>query len=154
MRDIQRDVEFEDIVKKLAEQKHPHLAASLFRTMRELLCFCAVVGFNNGVRRPLGKKTETIPSRVFENNDMAIDLIYLLALSETKTAEVLKPERENEAVQIFEEYASGGLECVKSWLAKTPTDPYGDTAIINGLREAGAMEPGREEDGEPIAIEI
>ena len=154
MRSVYRDATFEDLVKRLAEQQHPNLTTSLFRTMRELLCFCAVVGYNNGKRRELGKKREEIPARVFEGNDFAMDLIYLLALCETKSADILKPENESDAVRIFEEYANGGLECLKGWLANTPTDAYGDLAIVNALREQGLMETGVKAGSDTIVIEI
>ena len=155
MRDIQRDAQFDDLVKRLADQKHPKLNTSIFKTMRELLCFAALVGYERGVRQPLKTKSETpIPSRVFETNDLAMDLIYLIALSETKSSEVLKSENETEAITIFEEYASGGLSCINDWLSNTPTDAYGDVAIINALQELGLMEQSENDANEQITIEI
>jgi dnd system-associated protein 4 len=154
MKDVSRDAKHEDLVKLLAEKQHPNLTGSLFRTMRELLCFSAVLGYHYGKKVPLGKKTIEIPSRVFENSDFATDIIYLLALCEKRTGEILKPDREGDVIKIFEEYANGGLEKIGEWLRETPEDAYGDQALINAIQNNGFLSPGNEEVSGPIEIEI
>lgn len=154
MRDINRDAKYEDLMKLLAEKKNPNLTSSLFKTMRELLCFCAVLGYHEGKRVPLSTKTTEIPGRVFENSDFAMDLIYLLALCESKSGDILKPENESDIIKIFEEYACGGLETLQRWISETPSDAYGDQAIINALYKYDFMTIEGSGDGEEITIEI
>ena len=53
MRGIRRPVEFEDIVRRLAEEPHPTCGKSMFSTMRELVCFAAALGFEVNRRVPI-----------------------------------------------------------------------------------------------------
>jgi dnd system-associated protein 4 len=154
MKDVSRDKKYEDLVKLLAEKQHPKLTGSLFRTIRELLCFAAVLGYHYDKKVPLGKNTLEIPGRVFENSDFATDIIYLLALCSERTAEILKPERENEVIKIFEEFANGGLGVIEDWFKETPEDPYGDVALINAIQKHGFLTLATDKSSEPIEIEV
>ena len=50
--------------------------------------------------------TNDIDARIFERSDTAMDLLYLIALAEEKKSDVLMPDREEQAVEIFEQYVS------------------------------------------------
>jgi dnd system-associated protein 4 len=154
MKNIYRDDKHDKIVKLLAEEPHPQLKRSIFKTIRELLCFAAVVGYHDGSKKKLGKKTTEIPGRVFENSDEALDIIYLLALADKKNADILRDENENESVSIFEQYANGGLDVIDRWLKENPTDPYGDQALIAAMQKYGFLKIAQEQTDEPIEIEI
>ena len=126
MRTIRRPEQFEPLVRQLAENPHPISKRSIFATMRELLCFAAVLGFNEEVRTPVGDRTKEIDGRIFENSQQAIDLIYLLALAGTRDAGILQPEREEEMIRVFEEYAASGLAVLDRWLFARPDGPRRD----------------------------
>ena len=66
--------------------------------------------------------------------------IFALALADAKTSDVLRPDRERDFVQTYEEYANGGLELVQSWI-----DRYSDLdvedAVWRGLATIGVKPP-------------
>jgi dnd system-associated protein 4 len=139
MRAIRRSKRHEDIVRQLAEANHPNAGRPIFPTMRELLCFAAVLGFERGKKRELDATTMEIDGRTFENNEQSKDLIYLLALADAKDAEVLRDENDDKCITIFEQYAEAGLDELAAWLKERPEDPNGDVAIIDALRKRGFL---------------
>src|SRR5688572_23848247 len=106
MRGIKRSEQHEDLVRRLAEASHPSSNRSIFPTMRELVCFAAVLGFEHDRRKALEGKTFEIDARIFQGSQQAVDLLYLVALAATKNGDILQEEREDEVVGIFEEYAN------------------------------------------------
>jgi len=117
----------------------------MFPTMRELVCFAAALGYETQRRLPVDGPTNEIDARIFERSETAMDLLYLIALSEEKKSDVLMPDREDYAVTIFEEYAAGGLAEIREWLHARPEDQHGEQALLNGLQKRGLMEAGQPE---------
>ena len=115
--------------------------SSMFPTLREALTFCAVLGYKERRRLPLDSSagTEDIAGAQYQTND-AVDAMFALALAETKASDVLRLDREKECVEIYEEYANGGLDLVQSWI-----DRYADLnvedAIFRGLNSIGVRPP-------------
>ena len=136
---INRSRVHEDMVQSLAMEKMGDAERTLFPTIRELLCFAALLGFSEGRRVPLDRTegVEDVSYQQFERGD-AEDLIYLLALAETKDPNVLKDGNESECAQIFEEYANGGFEVIKDVLLKSGGE-YPDKEIMAYLREKGYL---------------
>jgi dnd system-associated protein 4 len=130
---------YEGLVRQLAETAHPSSKRAIFATMRELLCFAAVLGFSEGRRTPLDGPTNEIDGRIFENSPQAVDLIYLLALVTAKDPSILQTEREEDTCCVFEEYATTGLAALDRWMKEKPDDPYGDQAILSALRRGGFL---------------
>jgi dnd system-associated protein 4 len=143
MRSIKRSKRHEDIVRQLAETNHPHAPRPIFPTMRELLCFAAVLGFERERKRELDSVTMEIDGRTFETHEQSRDLVYLIALADSKDTEILREENEDRCISIFEQYAEGGLEELASWLKERPEDPNGDVAILDALRKRGFLGHGR-----------
>ncbi len=137
---INRSVVHETMVQRLCMQKLPHSTRSLFPTIREFLCFAALLGYSEKRRVPLDKDkgVEDVSYQQFERGDRD-DLIYLIALSETKDPEILKDGREGECAAIFEEYANGGMEIIEDWILQSGGE-YPDRAIIEGLVEKKYLE--------------
>jgi dnd system-associated protein 4 len=112
----------------------------IFATKRDLLCFVAVLGFESEKKGKIeAKAVEFVDSRPFENSQEAMNLLYLVGLAVTKDADVLKEENEERLVDIFEQYADGGLSVLQEWLADTPSDPHGDRAILEALKKHGYL---------------
>lgn len=115
--------------------------ATMFPTLREALTFCAMLGYKERRRLPLdaGAGTEDIAGAQYQLNE-AVDLLLALALAEEKQSDILKPECEKECIQIYEEYANGGLDLVQSWI-----DRYADVdveeAVWRGLGSIGVRPP-------------
>jgi dnd system-associated protein 4 len=146
MRAIKRSKKYEGIVRQLAEAVHPHASRPIFPTMRELICFAAVVGFERDKKRPLDTATMEIDGRTFENHQQSLDLIYLIGLADAKDVEVLREDSEDKCLSIFEQYAEGGFEELAAWLKDKPEDENGDSAILVGLRKLGVLGEARSVD--------
>jgi dnd system-associated protein 4 len=143
MRAVKRSKRFEVIVSLLAETNHPQAKRPIFPTIRELLCFAAVLGFEKERRVPLEIDSIEIDARPFENHPQTLDVLYLIALASTKDAEVLREENDDKILGIFEEYAAGGFEILSSWLKEKPDDDCGDKAILTALSKYGYLNDSR-----------
>jgi dnd system-associated protein 4 len=152
MRAIKRSQKFEELVRKLAVDEHPITKKSIFPTIRELMCFAAVLGFENNHRSKLQDATNDVEGRIFLNSQQSLDLIYLIALASEKDGDILREEKEDRMIQVFEEYAQGGFEILEQWMKEKPGDLYGDEAILEAFSKYGFLE--REVDPEFAVAEI
>lgn len=132
---INRSRIHEDMVQKLAMQKLPGSNRTLFPTIRELLCFAALLGYSEERRLPLDKEkgVEDISYQQFERGD-AEDLIYLIALAETRDPEILKDGEESRCTEIFEEYVNGGLQIIHEAMLRGGGE-YPDRDIMELLKD-------------------
>lgn len=149
MRSIYRSKEHGDLIKALTE-KNPENSTAVFPTIKALMCFAAVLGFEQGRRAPFSRDqnmTESIEWHTFSNTKHD-HYIYLLALAETNDLNILNdthldpPENANKNNNmhiIFEDYANGGLEILQTWLKRTPGDPYGNKAILIAMEKEGYL---------------
>jgi dnd system-associated protein 4 len=133
---VKRSKKYEATLQKLGGKE-----SSMFPTLREALTFCAVLGYKERRRLPLDSTagTEDIAGAQYQTNE-AVDAMFALALAATKASDVLRLDREKECVEIYEEYANGGLDLVQSWI-----DRYADLnvedAIFRGLNSIGVRPP-------------
>ncbi len=136
---INRSKIHEDMVQRLATLKLPGAERTLFPTIRELLCFAALLGYSENRRLPLDPAagTEDVSYQQFERGD-AEDLIYLIALAETKNAEILKDGEESRCAEIFEEYANGGLQILGDAMRRSGGE-YPDRDILELLQKGGYL---------------
>jgi dnd system-associated protein 4 len=143
---IHRSKIHEDMVQRLAMSKLQGAERTLFPTIRELLCFAALLGYSEGRRTPLDRDagTEDVSYQQFERGD-AEDLIYLLALAETKDPEILKDGEESRCAEIFEEYANGGLYILRDKMIQSGGE-FPDRDIMELLLSSGYLNV---EDSEP-----
>ncbi len=143
---INRSRIHEDMVQRLAMLKLTGADRTLFPTIRELLCFAALLGYSEGRRIPLDRNTgiEDVSYQQFERGD-AEDLIYLLALAETKDPDILKDGEESRCAEIFEEYANGGLQILRDVMLQSGGE-YPDRDILELLLKSGYLNV---EDTEP-----
>lgn len=140
MRTFRHNSSHDATVQLLYGTVHKKAGQPIFVTKRDLLCFAAVLGFEEKRRNPISEKpTEFVDSRPFENSREAMQLLYLIGLAETKDVDCLRVENEDGLVSIFEEYADGGLSTLEDWLLETPSDPNGDRAIVNALNRHGFL---------------
>lgn len=114
---IQRASDKEAIIELLTSE-----SVGAFKEIWRLLFFAAMVGFKNGRREPLAsiQSGEGIRQDSFANNPVWLGTVYLLGLVETEgSTDVLRAseDSEDERIQIFEEYANGGLAILKEAFA-------------------------------------
>lgn len=136
---INRSRIHEDMVQRLAMIKLPGTDRTLFPTIRELLCFAALLGYSEGRRLPLDRSvgTEDVSYQQFERRD-AEDLIFLIALAESKDPEILKDGEEGRCAEIFEEYANGGLQILRDAMLRSGGE-YPDRDILELLKKSGYL---------------
>lgn len=142
MRNIRRLARHADVCELLARTSHPHTGNSIFGTFRELACFAALLGFQEGRTAEMDGASELlVDARIFENNDQALDVLYLVGLAATRDRNILRSDDGNaeRLVSEFERYMSGGLDVLAEWLNHDPSDPDGDRAIVSGLHRAGLL---------------
>ena len=115
--------------------------AKLFPTLREAMSFCAVLGYKERRKKQLDFQagTEDIAGAQYQINE-AVDIVFALALAEAKNSDILRPEQERDCVQIYEEYANGGLELVQSWIDRY-SDVSVEDAVWRGLNTIGIKPP-------------
>ena len=143
MRTIKKNSEFDHIVRRLADTPHPATKQAIFPTLRDLLCFAAVLGFETESRLPIQSQSDTfVDGRVFERDDLSMDLMYLIGLADGRDVDVLREENEDKLAAVFEEYANGGLRVIGQWLLEHPEDPSGDKALVAALISKGFLEVG------------
>jgi dnd system-associated protein 4 len=108
-----------DLVKALAASDSK---TGLFSTYADVVLFAASLGIKRRKRSPLQSISKREPGPIAQDyfinrgHDVVIDLI---AIGEVKDKDILsngKPEVEAQRIQIFEEYANGGLEILQEEL--------------------------------------
>lgn len=142
MRTIKRNSLFDQTVRRLADAPHPTTKQPIFPTFRDLLCFSAALGFEMGRKLPVDAGAgDFVDGRVFAKDDLSMDLLYLIALAENRDVDILREENEDKMIQVFEEYANGGLQVMTEWLKEHPEDPNGDKALLAAFASKGFLEP-------------
>lgn len=132
---VRRSKKYETTLQKLGGKD------AIFPTLREALSFCAVLGYKERRRVPFdhGAGTEDIAGAQYQLNE-AVDVVFALALADHKDSDILRPDRERDCIQIYEEYANGGLELVQGWLDRF-ADIGVEDALWRGLNSIGVRAP-------------
>ena len=95
---------------------------SPFQTYADVILFAATLGAKQQQRSPLGEISKREPGSI--NSDVFIARGYdpvmkLIAIAATENINIITPDRtefEQQRIQIFEEYANGGLEILEQEL--------------------------------------
>lgn len=116
-RRIRRPEELDDFLKDLTA------AGSAFENMADALVYAGALAYEHGLaRRPFDKTGEQIPATVFLNAGYD-SLINMLAAEVADDYDVLLPDRTDERLRIFEEYAAAGLYYLKDLLERDSRRP-------------------------------
>lgn len=113
MRRIQRSIEHESVIEKLMKSDPP-----VFKEIWRVMLFAALLGYRNKKRVSLGKfdSGKGIDARIFDNSPVWPGILHLLALVNDPEPHALSAESEDTRVQLFEEYANGGLQILNETL--------------------------------------
>lgn len=104
-----------------------------FQTYADVIVFAAVLGAKRNKRVPLKEVSkrdpDPIPQEHFVSKGYEI-IIKLLAIAETKDKKILAYEEQydDERINIFEEYANGGLEILQDELRGSVD--YGERLLL------------------------
>lgn len=144
---VKRSRIYEDTLQKIGGK-----GGTLFPTLREALTFCAILGYKERRKVPLSSSagTEDIAGAQYHNNE-AVDALFALALADQGSSDILRPDREKECIEIYEQYANGGLQLVQSWL-ETYANLDVEQAIWNGLKTIGVKAP--DDDDAPSEVSM
>lgn len=94
----------------------------IFETEADLLAFAAVLGYHKGQRLELGSKDQVAPIELFIKRQL--DGIFdLICIAETGDETLFYDNADSisKRIQIFEEYAKGGLKIIDDKYKATPT---------------------------------
>lgn len=90
-----------------------------FNARYEALTFCAALGYSREKRIPFTNTGESIRWEQFQSVGAGA-LSAMLAVASSDDAEIVAPERIEERIRVFEEYANGGLEVLSNELDMRP----------------------------------
>lgn len=128
----------------------------IFRFLKDLMIFAALVAYSRGERRPLVSQSQDDLIRIelgTYSADEGDGYIYLLGLLELKDANILRDNKLQEAVNVFEEYCNAGLYIIAEWLDDNPENLDGVETLLNEIQgELVANRPLNPNDEEPISI--
>jgi len=99
---VRRPNQYDELLSVLKDE-------GVFVSFKSILIFSATVGFRQQKRVEFSDSSEKIPLHIF-SEDVDIPLINCIALAETGDVSILRRESFENALNIFEEYACGGLE--------------------------------------------
>lgn len=139
---IRQPKKYDELFKTLIDDKDN----SVFTSKAQVLLFAAAIGFNEGKRTPFKDQDSLEPIRMatFENLGQNFQIVLnTLAVAETKDIKILSPEKSDELILIFEEYACTGLEVLKNRLKSQHSQL---DAIITMLSEQQAQGEKVEDD--------
>jgi dnd system-associated protein 4 len=121
---VHRENKFEVLVNKLCATKDAKNHNAVFKTVKELMVFAALVGYQLDKFKPLDTRVNStsISMDTYASTDHDA-YIYLLALTKSPVLETIKDENLKDAIGIFEGYCNGGLHHIDDWLIKNIDEP-------------------------------
>ena len=128
-------------------QQHEALMLELrqeaaFATYRDALLFAAAVGAYIQRRVPFTSSGEPIRYETLKEPMFSETLINMIAANEVDDPEIMDSTRANERVQIFEEYANGGLEHIQEQVnvRHEPANLVVISLVTEALARSGSAE--------------
>ncbi|WP_226048876.1 hypothetical protein [Vibrio vulnificus] len=108
---VRRDARFETLEERFCSTKGAKSDSRVFSTVKELMVFAALVGYQLDDYQPLESKVNTTPILLDTYATTEHDAyIYLLALAKEPSLNMLKDEHLRDAIGIFEGYCNSGLK--------------------------------------------
>ncbi len=127
--DVRRPKEFEQLLYDLCQSDK-----KIFLSYKDALVFAACLGFEKQTRKAFDKTSESVGMHIFKGEfDEAV--FHVISLCETKDPLIMSEANMSKRIKIFEEYAAGGLEILKSRVYDGPEE--WDTALSSLIVEFG-----------------
>ncbi|MEH1031942.1 DNA phosphorothioation-associated protein 4 [Micromonospora profundi] len=132
---VRRPADKADLIARLAGENDN----AIFASMRDLFVFAAALGKIEERRKPVTKVAKDPIRLDLFRSDAGHDLLIqaLAVLANSGDAEILRDDRVDERIQVFEEYVNGGLELIAEHLeaGKLQSDDEVLMALVNGYVE-------------------
>lgn len=139
--DIRRPGQHDGLIRNLTE-------VGMFSTMRDVLVFCACLGFSRDRQEDLKPDPNPIPWEIMINNPLFESIVMMIAASlSADQPEFLGDSFARERARLFEKYACGGLSILQEEVVRYngEFDDAVDSLIsarmleINSRRESEAV---------------
>lgn len=120
-----------------------------FPTMRDVLLFAAAVGYAKQRRERFDRSGEPIRLEVVTSEALADTFFTMLSAATVEAdPEILRPERIGERLNIFEEFACGGLSYIQEEAntRRIPLDAVLHSLVVDALVEEDGIGPASLED--------
>jgi hypothetical protein len=133
--------EFADIVNMLkgTDGEGRQVFPAMYRFNTGAMIFAAVLGLIHKRERDVGTAKQEISTDTFEsqelNNTRLAQYVMLIPVLATQDVDLLRPDREDELLNIFQRLAAGGFEYLRGALS-TSSDPTGHTVLHHELQRA------------------
>lgn len=133
---VRRDARFESLEEKFCSTKGAKSDSRVFSTVKELMVFSALIGYQLGDYQPLESKVNTTPILLDTYATTGHDAyIYLIALAREPSLDILKDERLRDAIGIFEGYCNSGLRYIDNWIMNNIGEPLVTNILFNQTLE-------------------
>jgi dnd system-associated protein 4 len=146
LRRVRRPADKEALFRKLVDEER------LFETYRDLLAFTAALGYEKGRSMEFKNSLEPINWEIFRGST-AEAVVFMIAGVSKDDFNILSSDRFSEQLQIFEEFANGGLGGIQERLAAPHRPPI--EVLLELVQEAEAVaEPKPRLELEKMADEL
>lgn len=127
---VNRDARFENLEERFCSTKGAKSDTRIFSTIKELMVFAALIGYQLDDYQPLKPKVDKkdIKLRIYASTGHDA-YIYLLALAKEPSLDILKDDNLRDAIGIFEAYCNAGLKHIDSWIMNN----IGESLVANIL---------------------
>lgn len=125
--DVRRPKQFENMLLDLCQSEK-----KIFLSYKDALVFAACLGYVKGIRKQFEKTSEPVGMHIFKG-EFDESVFQCLGLCEMKDPAIMSDDNLDKRIRIFEEYAAGGLEVIKTRIYDGPED--WDNALVGLILE-------------------
>lgn len=133
MKRIMRAADKSELIEELMSSR-----LGIFREIWRLLLFSAQIGLISGKREPLKAVDpgKGIDQATFGNSSSWPGILYLIGLADSGDPEILvgSSQGEDQRIQLFQEYANGGLSILRDFFQDRVIDIEGFVAFIESYQ--------------------
>lgn len=125
--DVRRPKQYEDMLFELCQSDK-----KIFLSYKDALVFAACLGYAKSLKKSFDKTSEPVGMHIFKG-EFDESIFQCIGLCETKDPSIMSDNNLNKRISLFEEYAAGGLELIKSRIFNGPED--WDSALVGLIVE-------------------
>ena len=120
--DVRRPKQYEDMLLDICQSDK-----KIFLSYKDALVFAACLGYSKSIKEPFDKTSEQVGMHIFKG-EFDESIFQCIGLCETKDPVIMSDDNLKKRIRLFEEYAAGGLEVIKSRIYEGPEE--WDSALV------------------------